>query len=130
MTASYPAAHFRFLLLSGAIAAALSVAAGAFGAHALAGVLSDSAMATFGTASRYLGYHGLGLLLLAALTPTGLPLRRVGLLLAVGVGIFSGSLYILCLTELRWVAWLTPLGGLLMLGGWSLLAWIGFRSVR
>ncbi|HEY5717262.1 MAG TPA: DUF423 domain-containing protein, partial [Motiliproteus sp.] len=96
----------------------------------LQGVLSSAALETFQTASRYLGMHGLGLLLLAALSQAGLVLRGVGIMLTVGVGIFSGSLYILCLTELRWIAWLTPVGGMLMLGGWVKLAWVGIRLVR
>ncbi|WP_210397225.1 DUF423 domain-containing protein [Motiliproteus sediminis] len=125
-----PVTPFRFALIAGALMAALSVGLGAFGAHALKGVLSPSEATTFATATRYLGYHGLGLLLVATLTRQWVSLCAVTLLLTVGVGIFSGSLYILCLTELRWVAWLTPLGGLLMLAGWLWLAWIGFRQAR
>jgi uncharacterized membrane protein YgdD (TMEM256/DUF423 family) len=120
----------RTLLLTAALMAALGIGLGAFGAHGLRGVLSGVQLATFDTATRYLGYHALGLLGIGILMELrdwrGLALS--GALLIAGVGIFSGSLYILSLTGARWVAWLTPLGGLTLMAGWLQLARAVFRQ--
>lgn len=120
----------RTLLLIAALMAALGVALGAFGAHGLRGVLGSSQLDTFDTATRYLGYHALGLLGIGLLMELrdwrGLALS--GALLIAGVGIFSGSLYILSLTGARWVVWLTPLGGLTLMAGWLQLARAVFQA--
>ncbi|MCW8886601.1 MAG: DUF423 domain-containing protein, partial [Motiliproteus sp.] len=116
----------HWVMFLGAVSAALAVALGAFAAHGLQHSLSEDKLQTFDTASRYLMYHGLGILVLGlALVqwPQWSILRRSAQLLAVGIGVFSGSLYILCLTDLTWIAWLTPLGGSLLIVGWCCLAY-------
>lgn len=50
--------------------------------------------------------------------------------LALGAGIFSGTLYVMALTGVRWLGMITPLGGILMIAGWLLLAWRGFFTRR
>ena len=107
--------------LSGALLAGSGVAFGAFGAHALKAALSPALLEVFETGVRYQMYHGLGLLALGAL-PGVRGGRAPGLLLA-GTLVFSGSLYLLALTNLKWLGAVTPFGGLLLLAGWGLLAW-------
>ena len=112
----------------GALSALVSVAAGAFGAHALRVRLTPEYLAVFETAARYQMYHALGLLAVAwAVTrwPGLLPVWA-GWLFVAGTVLFSGSLYILALTGTRWWGAITPLGGLAFLGGWLCL----FLSVR
>jgi uncharacterized membrane protein YgdD (TMEM256/DUF423 family) len=114
----------------GALSALLSVAAGAFGAHALRARLAPEYLAAFETGARYQMYHALGLLAVAwALTrwPSQLPVWA-GWLFVVGTVLFSGSLYALALTGARWWGAVTPLGGVAFLVGWICLALSAHRS--
>ena len=107
----------------GALSALVSVAAGAFGAHALRARLTPEYLAVFETAARYQMYHALGLLAVAwAVTrwPGLLPVWA-GWLFVAGTVLFSGSLYILALTGTRWWGAVTPLGGVAFLAGWLCL---------
>lgn len=108
----------------GALSALISVAAGAFGAHALRARLTPEHLAAFETAARYQMYHALGLLAVAwAVTRwRGASVVRAGWLFVAGTVLFSGSLYILALTGIRWWGTVTPLGGLALLVGWLCLA--------
>jgi len=112
----------------GAVFALLAVAAGAFGAHTLrAGLGPDIAL--FETAARYQMYHGLGLLVIAwAITRRPLRLLNwAGWLMVAGTILFSGSLYSLALTKLRWMGAVAPLGGLALISGWLCLSVAMFR---
>jgi uncharacterized membrane protein YgdD (TMEM256/DUF423 family) len=105
--------------------AGLGVAAGAFGAHALKQRLPEDLLAVFETAVRYQMYHALGLLAVAFAInrwPEG-NFQVAGWLLLLGIILFSGSLYALCLTGIRVLGAITPFGGLCFLAGWALLAW-------
>ncbi len=95
----------------GSIFAGLAVAAGAFGAHSLKTVLSADMLAVFDTAVRYQMYHALALCVL-------------------GILLFSGSLYLLALTGVRWLGALTPLGGVVLMAGWASLAWGAWKKSR
>jgi uncharacterized membrane protein YgdD (TMEM256/DUF423 family) len=108
----------------GAVSAFLSVAAGAFGAHALRARLGTEYLAVFETGARYQMYHALGLFVVAWVTarwPGSLALWAGWLFLA-GTVLFSGSLYALALTGTGWVGAITPLGGVAFLAGWLCLA--------
>jgi uncharacterized membrane protein YgdD (TMEM256/DUF423 family) len=108
----------------GAASAFLSVAAGAFGAHALRARLSPDLLAAFETGARYQMYHALGLLAVAwavARWP-GAAAQLAGWLFVAGTLLFSGSLYVLALTGIRWLGAITPLGGVAFLAGWICLA--------
>jgi uncharacterized membrane protein YgdD (TMEM256/DUF423 family) len=107
----------------GAASAFVSVAAGAFGAHALRARLTPEYLAVFETAARYQMYHALGLLAVAwAVTRWPGPLAVwAGRLFVVGTVLFSGSLYALALTGVRWLGAITPLGGVAFLAGWLCL---------
>lgn len=108
----------------GAINAALSVAAGAFGAHALKARLSADLQVIFETGARYHMYHALALVLLGLfLQDRGSALGNVaGYSFLVGILLFSGSLYALSLSGVRALGAITPLGGLAFLLGWTLFA--------
>jgi uncharacterized membrane protein YgdD (TMEM256/DUF423 family) len=114
----------------GALSAFLSVAAGAFGAHALRARLAPEYLAAFETGARYQIYHALGLLAVAwalARWPSQLPVWA-GWLFVVGTVLFSGSLYALALTGARWWGAVTPLGGVAFMVGWICLALSAHRS--
>jgi len=102
-----------------AILGFLGVALGAFGAHGLKKTLeANAAVGTWETAVLYHLIHAVAILALAQRDPVpGWPCR----LMAVGVGIFSGSLYILSVTGVKWLGAVTPLGGLAFLAAWGLL---------
>jgi uncharacterized membrane protein YgdD (TMEM256/DUF423 family) len=98
---------------------------GAFGAHALKKTLTPDLMAVYETAVHYHVYHALGLLIIGLLAlhlPASLALRGSGFLMAVGLLLFSGSLYALALSGIRWLGAITPVGGLAFLAAWLLLA--------
>jgi len=105
------------------------VASGAFGAHALKGVLiQNGRVETFDLAVRYQLYHALALLIIALLmeklgTST---FKLSSLSMFIGVVIFSGSLYLFALTNITTFAMITPLGGVLMLFGWG---WMSYSII-
>ncbi|HET6779382.1 MAG TPA: DUF423 domain-containing protein [Gemmatimonadales bacterium] len=112
----------RFLTL-GALSGLISVAAGAFGAHALRDRLDPESLSVFETAARYQMYHALALLAAAwaaSRSPEALP-KWAGWCFVVGTVLFSGSLYALALTGTRWLGAITPLGGVAFMLGWLCL---------
>lgn len=97
-----------------------AVALGAFGAHGLRAVLDARGMAAiWQTAVFYHLVHAVMLWLVASREPFA---RAAWWAFAAGVGIFSGTLYVLAVTGARWLGAITPLGGLALLAGWLLLA--------
>lgn len=110
--------HLTFFRI-GAAACALAVLLGAFGAHSLKTILTPERLQTFETAVRYQFFAALGMQLASLAQPRRpLPLQ----LLLAGMILFSGSLYLLVATDVRWLGAITPLGGLSMIAGWALLA--------
>ena len=109
----------------GAIAGALAVAIGAFGAHSLKG-LSARSLEVFETGARYQMYHALALLAVGLVASqgraNGSALAVAGWSFLVGIVLFSGSLYALALTNISKLGAITPIGGLAFLVGWSALA--------
>jgi len=103
--------------LVGALMALVRVGAGAFGAHGLKSHITVERMETFEVAVRYQMYHAMGLMLAGILDA-----QQAGWCFSGGILIFSGSLYLLVLTEQRWLGAITPVGGFLFLVGWLLLA--------
>lgn len=97
----------------------LAVALGAFGAHGLKPRLEAAGrMDTWETAVLYHLVHAVVLLVLALARPAAVWAFRA---FAAGVAVFSGSLYLLCLSGWTWLGAVTPLGGLFLLAGWALL---------
>ena len=120
----------KTFLLIAALAGFFAVALGAFGAHGLKGRLAPEMMIVFQTAVQYHFYHALALLAVAILMVSHpqLPgLTLSGIFIVAGLLLFSGSLYLLALTGVRWLGAITPLGGLAFLIGWLCLAWSGLK---
>lgn len=120
----------RLFAFAGAKLALLAVALGAFGAHALRARLSPEDLAIFETGVRYQMYHALALFAVAwaASQWPGTAVNAAGWMFIVGVLIFSGSLYALVLTDTRWLGAVTPVGGVVLILGWGLLAWGIFQG--
>ena len=102
-----------------AISGALAVAAGAFGAHGLRSRVAAEQVASWLTASQYHLLHSVVLLALALFAAwSGKSVRWPAALFCVGMLFFSGSIYLLVLTQQRWLGPVTPLGGLCLIAGW------------
>lgn len=114
----------RTWMLIGIVACFTAVAAGAFGAHALRARIEPDLLTTFEVGVRYQFYHGLALFAVAwgATRWPGTLNTSAGIAFAIGILIFSGSLYTLALTGVRWLGAITPIGGLSFLLGWIFLA--------
>ncbi len=121
----------RLFFTLGSVFGALGVALGAFGAHTLKDRLTEDALSTYETAARYQLYHALALLAAAyAITrwpDSSLP-TAAGWLFVAGIALFSGSLYLLSLTDLRWLGAIAPLGGAAFIAGWACLALAAWRG--
>ncbi len=121
----YNARMEKLFIIAGAVSAFIGVAAGAFGAHALKARLQPDLLAVFEVGVRYQMYHAFALIAAAWIAgrwPGGAA-TAAGMLFIVGTLLFSGSLYVLSLTGIRWLGAVTPLGGLAWLGAWACLAW-------
>lgn len=118
----------------GALFGGLGVMFGALGAHALKKVLEPEVLSSFETGVRYQLVHALLLLILSF--QKEMDIKWIGRLLIAGTILFSFSIYLLCLKDLiqveqlRWLGPITPIGGLLLIGAWVLLAIKGFKSSR
>lgn len=121
----------RTFFVVGSIIMFLGVGAGAFGAHGLAGYFAQhpDLEPTYLTAVRYQLIHGLALLAVAwaSIHWSGTLAVWAGYAFIAGVILFSGSLYILVLTNTSWLGAITPLGGVAFLAGWLLLAVAAWR---
>ena len=115
----------RIFLAIASLLAGTSVILGAFASHGLKGKLSESALAIWETGTKYQMYHALALILIAILlerSPNFLPLIIAGYAFIAGIAIFSGSLYVLSLSGIKWLGAITPLGGVAFIAGWISLA--------
>jgi uncharacterized membrane protein YgdD (TMEM256/DUF423 family) len=117
------------LLAAAAVNAMLAIAAGAFGAHGLEGRLDAHHLDIWETAARYHLHGALGMALCAVVARLGLvAAARAGWVLQAGVAIFSVSLYLLATTGIKLLGAITPIGGVLVLAGWGLLALAAWRA--
>lgn len=115
----------KLCLLLGSLGGLLGVILGAFGSHGLKARLSTDMLAVWQTAVEYQFYHSLALLgvgLLLAQQPAASLAGWAGLAFAIGIVLFSGSLYVLALSGIKPLGAITPLGGLSFIIGWALLA--------
>lgn len=117
-------------IITGAILMALAVVLGAFGAHGLKSRVSPEDLVIFETGVRYHSIHALGLIFLGIMGfhYQAEVIQIPAVLLSVGILIFSGSLYILVLSGIRWMGAITPLGGVAFIAGWLLLAYRLIKS--
>lgn len=117
---------FRKYFLIGAIFAAIAIALGAFGAHGLKEIVSERMLQNFETGVRYQMYGALGLMLIALASTVVKDYKKLAtgaMLIVVGMIIFSGSLYIMALTGATKLGAITPIGGVLLIAGWSFVVW-------
>ncbi|MBD2194981.1 MULTISPECIES: DUF423 domain-containing protein [Calothrix] len=121
----------QIFLSIAALFGGLSVAAGAFGAHALRDKISERSLEIFDTGARYQMYHAIALLLVGLLlSRTESPPSTLivsGWLFIVGIAIFSGSLYALSLTGIKSLGAIAPLGGAAFIAGWGALAFAAWN---
>lgn len=115
----------RVFFALGAGFAFLAVMFGAFGSHSLKAILTPDMLAVFETGVRYQMYHALALLVVGwtAHQYPQASFHITGWLFVTGILLFSGSLYVLALSGVRWLGAITPLGGVLFLAGWGVLGW-------
>lgn len=117
--------HLMNYITLGAVLAALAVVLGAFGAHGLQARIEPRMLEVYQTGVQYHMYHALGLILLGILTarnPDNTLLAWAAGALVAGIVLFSGSLYVLSISSVRWLGAITPLGGVAFIAGWCLLA--------
>ena len=120
---------------TGAIFSGLSVMLGAMGAHSLKNVLTEKKMSAFQTATEYMGYHGLALILVGIICSQlagddAKPLKKVGILFTTGILMFSGSIYILTFDGPRLFGPVTPIGGLCFMAGWFIFAGVIYKHFK
>jgi uncharacterized membrane protein YgdD (TMEM256/DUF423 family) len=111
----------KLFLILGGINAALVVMLGAFGAHGLKAKISVEMLAVYQTGVHYHLFHALGLLvigLVATQIADSVWLRWSGWLMLLGIILFSGSLYVLSVSGLRWLGMITPFGGVAFIAAW------------
>jgi uncharacterized membrane protein YgdD (TMEM256/DUF423 family) len=123
------------MLAAGAIFGGISVMLGAMGAHSLKNVLTEKKLSAFQTATEYMGYHGIALILVGIVC-LQLPengskaLKKVGILFTMGILMFSGSLYVLIFDGPSAFGPITPLGVLCFITGWFILAKVAHNHFR
>jgi uncharacterized membrane protein YgdD (TMEM256/DUF423 family) len=121
----------KIFLLLASVLGGLAVALGAFGAHALESRMSADLLATYEVGVRYHFYHALALIGVVAVLsrwPDAGAAVAAGWLFVFGILIFSGSLYLLAFTGVRWLGAITPIGGVAFIAGWACLAWVALRG--
>jgi len=119
----------KFLIMA-CLLMAIAVSLGAFGAHGLKKIITSDMLSVYQTGVQYQFYHALGLLGVAFIAHVNSSklVNMAGNLMFTGVMIFSGSLYLLVILNIKWLGAITPIGGVLMVVSWVLLAWSVFRS--
>lgn len=115
----------RYFISLGSIFAAFAVILGAFGAHALKLKISPEALSTFQTGVQYHFYHSLGLIMIGITSRMGklsTALSISGWMMVFGIILFSGSLYAISITGIRSFGMITPIGGIMLIASWVVLA--------
>lgn len=118
----------RFAAIFAALSAAVAVAAGAFGAHALRELVPDQRLATWETAARYHLIHAIAIFLAARWVARSVPGASLAVWLFIaGTVLFAGSLYLLVLFDRPWLGAVTPFGGAAFIAGWLAMAFAAFK---
>ncbi|UZR30512.1 DUF423 domain-containing protein [Methylococcus mesophilus] len=118
-------------LVTTGVAGFTGVAMGAFGAHGLKNVIAPEMLAVYQTGVQYHFWHALGLGLVALLmrqAPQFRTLAWAAWLMLAGIVLFSGSLYLLAVSGIRWLGVITPFGGMAFLAAWACVAAHGWRQ--
>jgi uncharacterized membrane protein YgdD (TMEM256/DUF423 family) len=119
----------KIWLISASLFGFLSVALGAFGAHSLKNVLNEYGKSIYEKAVLYQMFHSMALLAVGILQHLfkGISFSPAGVGFFIGILLFSGSLYVLAITGIKWLGALTPIGGIAFLFGWAWLIWVLFK---
>jgi len=120
----------KIIIILGSLNAMLAVILGAFGAHALKTRLTGEMLAVYHTGVQYHFYHSLGLILIGVIAlqvPGSVWLKWSAWIMLAGIILFSGSLYLLALTNVRWLGIITPIGGIAFIGSWLLLSIAAYK---
>ncbi|MBS3803974.1 MAG: DUF423 domain-containing protein [Oleiphilaceae bacterium] len=120
-------------MVIGGLFALMAVMAGAFGAHSLRGVVDGRGLEIFQTGANYQMYHALALILVSVLSGFSLPRRPLnlaGVFFAAGILLFSGSLYLMVLTQSPALGAITPIGGVCFIVGWVLVVITGLSAPK
>ena len=122
--------RYTFWIIIGSSFAALAVVFGAFGAHGLKSKVTPEDLVIFETGVRYQMYHSLGLILLGVLGMAAhLNISQLpAIFFITGILIFSGTLYLIPLTGMRWLGALTPIRGIAFIAGWTSLIYNIIKS--
>lgn len=116
----------KIIFSIGSILAGLAVIAGAFASHSLRGYLPEASLSIWQTGVKYQMYHSLTLLLIALVMrlddDSSLWVKISAIAFIIGILLFSGSLYILSLSNIHWLGIITPFGGIALILGWLCLA--------
>ena len=121
----------KLVIMLAGINGFLAVSLGAFAAHALRDRLSPELLNTFQTGVQYHMYHALalcGIGLMMINFPASSILRISAYLMLAGLVFFSGSLYLLSITGIRWLGAITPIGGVFFLVAWALIVWFAAKQ--
>lgn len=118
------------ILVHGCLQFALVIILGAFAAHGLKPLFSEYQMQIWHTATQYHAYHALGILLLSVKYKELFIARWIHLLFTLGIFLFSGSLYLLALTQIKWLGAITPIGGISYIAGWLIFAYAAWKSEK
>lgn len=121
----------KLLIVLGAVLVGIGVAAGAFGAHGLADAVSVDRLRVYETAVRYHLIHALAMIIagVLAVAAPAVSVVATGYLFLAGIVLFSGSLYLLVLTDTSWLGAITPLGGLAWIAAWGFLAFAAWKGL-
>lgn len=113
----------------GSFNAAIAIALGAFAAHGLQHQLDAHHLQTFKTACDYHLWHALGVILIGLIAQKQInsDYSRVAWLMLMGIVLFSGSLYVLSTSGIRWLGWITPFGGIALIIAWL---WLGILTLK
>jgi len=117
----------RWAVLLAGLSGAFAVAMGAGAAHGLSARLGPEALGWVRTGAEYQLWHSVLLASVGLFGARGKGFAFSAALLAIGILVFCGSLYVMAFTGMRWLGAVTPIGGLAMIAGWLVLAWAGWR---
>ncbi len=121
----------KIFLLLGSLNAMFAVMFGAFGAHALKARLGETLLKIYQTGNEYHFYHALGLILIGIIAmnlSVNIWLKASGWMMFTGIILFSGSLYLLSILDMRWLGMITPIGGILFILAWASLCIAIFKQ--
>jgi len=112
----------KWMLIAGGVLSGIAVLVGAFGAHSLKAVLDAKPLLWIETGVRYQSIHALAVII-CGLLPAGSGINRTAVLFCAGIVAFSGSLYVMALSGITMLGIVTPVGGVLLIGGWISFCW-------